>query len=157
MCIQTQILYLFLYLAGKFCIYMNRIAIYLFSFVTSKQIKLESPGWSGFVANAKSFTSWPTGTFFLNKRYFIVHLEVVHVWTGVFFFSQLARKLILNGRLSLCIWRSRSFLNILLQDSMNYLEKKWIELTLIPRHGKRVGAVTPIVQCHGLILQQQQS
>ena len=35
-------------------LYMNRIIIYLLSFITSKRIKLESPGWSGLVENSKT-------------------------------------------------------------------------------------------------------
>ena len=38
-------------------LYINWTTIYLLSFITSKRIKLESPGWSGFVANSKNFKS----------------------------------------------------------------------------------------------------
>ena len=40
--------------------------IFLLSFITSKRIKLESPGWSCFLANLKPDQSQPTTTFLLN-------------------------------------------------------------------------------------------
>ena len=36
---------------------------YVRSIITSERIELESPGWSGFVANLKSFKTWATGAF----------------------------------------------------------------------------------------------
>ena len=56
---------------------MNQTRIFLLSYITSKRIKLDSPSWSGFVANSKPDQPQLSSS---------IRLEVVHVLICIFLF-----------------------------------------------------------------------